>query len=46
MMIQHCALLFVVFFFLSSYNYFFVALFVTIKVDVNFRTYFIIDPRL
>ena len=28
------------------YNYFFVALFMTIKVDVNSRTYFIVVPRL
>ena len=44
-MIQHCTLLFVLFF-LSRYNYFFVALFMTIKVDVNSRTYFIVVPRL
>ena len=35
-----------VLFFLFRYNYFFVALFMTIKVDVNSRTYFIVVPRL
>ena len=44
-MIQHCMLLFVLFF-LFRYNYFFVALFMTVKVDVNSRTYFIVVPRL
>lgn len=32
--------------FLFKYSYLFVALFITIKVDVNFRTYFIIVPML
>ncbi|XP_074631879.1 uncharacterized protein LOC141890335 [Acropora palmata] len=36
----------VCFVFLFKYSYFFVALFMTIKVDVNFRTYFIIFPML
>ena len=40
------SMLLFVLFFLFRYNYFFVALFMTIKVDVNSRTHIIVVPRL